>query len=111
MELNDAAYDAEDVLGEYHYKLLERQAREKYWKAASNLFSFASDASYKLKVITSLENLDRVTSGMDAFIQLLGLNNFDTISHSGISIEAICMLLHPNYLSLEFLVETKRSMT
>ncbi|KAJ0962555.1 hypothetical protein J5N97_027677 [Dioscorea zingiberensis] len=73
-ELHDAAYEAENLLDEYDYELLERQfAKGKLTKAvASPPLSFLSNASFRSKLKKSLEKLDKIASRVHTFTNMLG---------------------------------------
>ncbi|KAJ0962550.1 hypothetical protein J5N97_027672 [Dioscorea zingiberensis] len=72
-KLQDAAYEADNVLDEYDYELLERQAKGKFTKAVVNPpLSFLSDASFRSKLKDSLEKLDKIASRVHTFTNMLG---------------------------------------
>ncbi|KAJ0982021.1 hypothetical protein J5N97_010276 [Dioscorea zingiberensis] len=72
-ELQDAAYEADNVLDEYDYELLERQAKGKFKQAVTSPpLSFLSNASIRSKLKDSLEKLDKIASRVHTFINMLG---------------------------------------
>ncbi|KAJ0962549.1 hypothetical protein J5N97_027671 [Dioscorea zingiberensis] len=73
-ELQDAAYEADNVLEEYDYELLKRQAAQgKFVKAiASPPLSFLSNASFRSKLRDCLEKLDKIASRVHTFTNMLG---------------------------------------